>query len=85
MPRIATSESYRTLIRRLAEARKAMGLKQTELADSLAKPQSFVSKVEQGERRLNAVEFLIYSRAMGIDGIKLMQTIADELPADERI
>lgn len=85
MPRIATSESYKKLITRLVEARKGMGLKQVELADRLAKPQSFVSKVEKGERRLNVVEFLIYARGMGIDGITVMQTIADELPADERI
>lgn len=85
MPRTAFSASYETLIERLVEARKAAGLKQTELAARLAKPQSFVSKVENGERRLNVVEFLIYSRAMGIDGIKLMQNIADGLPADERI
>lgn len=85
MPRTAFSASYETLIERLVEARKACDLKQTELAERLAKPQSFVSKVENGERRLNVVEFLIYARAMGIDGIKLMQTISDELPADERI
>lgn len=85
MPRIATSDSYKKLITRLAEARKAMDLKQVELADRLAKPQSFVSKVENGERRLNVVEFLIYTRAMGIDEIELLQSIAEELPADERI
>lgn len=85
MPRTALSSSYKVLIERLVDARRSAGLKQTDLAAILHKPQSFVSKVENGERRLNVVEFLIYSRAMGIDGVELMQSIADELPTDERI
>lgn len=85
MPRTAFSSSYQVLINRLVEARKTAGLKQTDLADRLHKPQSFVSKVENGERRLNVVEFLIYSRAMGIDGVNIIQSIAKDLPVDELI
>lgn len=47
-------------------ARKARGLTQQELARRLGKPQSYVSKAEIGERRLDVVEYLHFMRA--IDG-----------------
>lgn len=40
----------------LYQLRIAAGLKQAELADRLGEPQSFVSKYESGERRLDLVE-----------------------------
>lgn len=40
----------------LYQLRVASGLKQTELADLIGEPQSFVSKIETGERRLDLVE-----------------------------
>jgi len=48
-------------------ARKTAGLTQTELADQLARPQSYVSKYERGERRLDVVEFLALSELLNID------------------
>lgn len=50
----------------LVEARKAKGLTQAELADSLAKPQSFVAKYENGERRIDVIEFVDIAAALGI-------------------
>ena len=53
-------------------ARKAAGLTQHALARRLKKPQSFVAKYEGGERRLDVVEFIAISRALGADPLKLM-------------
>lgn len=55
-------------------ARKAAGLTQHALALRLKKPQSFVAKYEGGERRLDVVEFIAISRALGADPLKLMAT-----------
>lgn len=57
-------ESFRLL---LVEARNSAGVTQIELARKLARPQSFVSKYERGERRLDVIEFLEVARAIGID------------------
>ena len=42
----------------LVEARERSGLTQAQVATELRRPQSFVSKYENGERRLDVTEFL---------------------------
>ena len=56
----------------MVAARKAAGLTQQALALRLKKPQSFVAKYEGGERRLDVVEFVAISRALGADPLKLL-------------
>ena len=48
-------------------ARKAAGLTQTELAEQLGKPQSYVSKYDRGERRLDVIEFLTLADLLHFD------------------
>ena len=55
-------KEYRTVIRRLREARLNAGLKQNEVAKRLGKPQSYVSKIERGERRLDVVELNSFAK-----------------------
>lgn len=50
------SKEHKVIADMLYQLRMAAGLKQTELAAMLGEPQSFVSKVESGERRLDLVE-----------------------------
>ena len=57
-------EGFRLL---LIEARNSAGLTQIDLARKLGRPQSFVSKYERGERRLDVIEFLEVAHAIGID------------------
>ena len=52
----AHSPEYQYLLARLREARLAAGLTQAEAAEALKRPQSFVSKCESGERRIDAIE-----------------------------
>lgn len=50
------SKEYKQVIVRLREARADSGLTQTEVAEKLGKPQSFISKIEAGERRMDITE-----------------------------
>jgi len=52
-----------------------VGITQQELAKRLRKPQSFVSKYERRERRLDVPEFIEVARAMGMDPSKLLAQI----------
>jgi len=66
------SADYRRLLKELVRARKAAQLTQVEVARRLGKPQSFVSKYERGERRLDVIEFLRVARAIDIDAVALL-------------
>jgi transcriptional regulator with XRE-family HTH domain len=47
---------YRQFLSKLKAARIEAGLTQVDVAKRLKKPQSFISKFENGERRVDAVE-----------------------------
>jgi transcriptional regulator with XRE-family HTH domain len=59
----------------MAEARDKAGLTQEKLAKRLGKPQSFVAKYEGGERRLDLIEFLWITRAIGADPVRIMRAL----------
>jgi transcriptional regulator with XRE-family HTH domain len=59
----------------LTEARLKAGLTQEQVASRLKRPQSFVSKYESGERRLDVVEFLEVCAAVGMDGAKILRQV----------
>jgi transcriptional regulator with XRE-family HTH domain len=59
-----TSE-YRTFTRLLREARVRAGVTQVEMAKKLKQTQSYVSKVERGERRLDLVQLKWWCGALG--------------------
>lgn len=56
MSKSVYSKDYKNIIERLKKARIEVGLAQQEVADKLGKPQSFISKIESGERRLDVAE-----------------------------
>ena len=59
----------------LVDARKKSGLTQVHLAERLSRPQSFVSKVERGERRLDVVEFFEFAQAIGVDPFAFLKSL----------
>lgn len=50
------TKRYRAFLARLRQAREDAGLTQQEVADALGRPQTWVSKCEIGERRVDFVE-----------------------------
>jgi len=59
----------------LVEARANAGITQLELAQRLGKPQSFVSKYERRERRLDVPEFIAVAKAMSIKPVRLLAQV----------
>ena len=58
---------YRKFLTRLREARRQAGLTQEEAARRLGRPQSFLSKCESGERRVDFVELLVLAKLYGVN------------------
>ena len=67
MPIADYTAAYELLRELLKKAREAKGISQSQLAKKLDAPQSYVSKYETGERRLDLVETLEICAALGTD------------------
>jgi len=66
MLKTVRSQDYKKLLALLIAARKRAGLSQREIAKAIAEPQSWVSKGENGERRLDLIELVAILRALGL-------------------
>lgn len=58
---------YEAFLKRLVRAREEAGLNQSQAAERLGKPRSFVSKCELGERRVDIVECRMFAKLYGKD------------------
>ncbi len=67
MPSSLHSHHYQVFRNLLIEAREGVGMTQVQVAELLGKPQSFVSKYERGERRLDFTEFIDIAATLKID------------------
>lgn len=75
MPKSTHTEAYDRFRLLLVGERKGTRLSQVELAERLGRPQSFVSKFERGERRLDVVEFREVARAIGIEPLRFLRKV----------
>ncbi len=82
MEKWVSSRDYSIFLENLKDARKKAGLTQGQLAKLLGETQSFVSKCERGERRLDIVEVRTFCRALGVP-FPSFATQLDELLTSE--
>ncbi len=66
MDKWVSSGEYASFLRVLREVRQRAGLTQADVAQRLGQTQSFVSKCERGERRIDVVELRHFCHALGI-------------------
>jgi transcriptional regulator with XRE-family HTH domain len=69
------STKYQLVIKILRDARIEKGITQAKLAETLRRPQSFIAKVENGERNLDVVEFALIAQLLGVDAGAVMERI----------
>ncbi len=62
MSKSVYTKEYHEVIEKLKKARISAGLKQEDVAYKLKKPQSYVSKIERGERRLDILEISEFAK-----------------------
>jgi transcriptional regulator with XRE-family HTH domain len=81
LPSSIHAERYGAVVEVLARARALSGVTQVQLAARLGRPQSYVSKVENRERRLDVVEFHDWALALGCDPASLFRDVSEGLTA----
>lgn len=62
MPKSIYGTEYKKVVENLRKARMEAGLRQEDVAQKLDKPQSYISKIERGERRIDVVELKAFAR-----------------------
>ena len=78
-PKSIHDAAYQVLIECLRSARQKASVTQVDLAARLGVDQSYVSKYERCERRLDAIELRAVCRALGIELGKFIQSFEREL------
>lgn len=62
MPRAIYKDEHQKIVQRLKEARIEAGLGQVEVAEKLGKTQSYVSKIESGQRRFDVLQLKEFAK-----------------------
>lgn len=75
MAKTLGSERHKALISLLIEAREKAGLTQTELAEKIGEYQSFVARLESGQRRVDVIEFLELAEVLGFDAEESLRNL----------
>lgn len=73
------ADRYGLLVQLLVEARRSAGLTQNQLAERMGKLQSYVSKVERRERRLDPIELYDWAKALGSPPLEIFSRLVDAL------
>lgn len=71
--------AYRSFARSLAELRRSLGISQQTLADRLGVAQTWVSKCELAERRIDAIELVRIAAALGVTPSRLLDLVETAL------
>ena len=70
-------QKYEFLRAELKKARLDAEMLQIDVAKKLKKPQSYVSKIESGERNLDLIEYISYCGALGLSPHKWLKQLLD--------
>lgn len=70
---------YGVFLAKLYEARKRTDLKQVDVAKALDQPQTFISKVERGERRLDVIDLIDFLKVYGVKPSEFIDDLCHHL------
>jgi transcriptional regulator with XRE-family HTH domain len=73
------TREYRILLRILRSKRQQNRLSQDDFAKKLGVPQSFISKIESGERRIDIVDLFRFCEVLNIDVVQFIKELVKEI------
>lgn len=79
------SSGQEALCKKLILERKSAGLTQADLASRLRCHQSLIARIESGERRIDVVELILLSRAIGCRADEILHTVDPCVDPDHRL
>lgn len=72
MKKTLATKEYKLLLEMLYQLRVSSGVRQSDLAEMLKVPQSFVSKLESGERRIDLIELRSLLKCLGTNIVEFV-------------
>ena len=76
MPKTIPSPLQKKLVAMLVEERRKAGLRQVDLAEKMGVYQSWVTHMESGQRRIDVIELIELSRAIGFDAAGMVRKLS---------
>lgn len=73
------SARHKLLVDFIVSKREAAGMSQAQLAEKLGEYQSFVARLESGQRRIDVIEFLELASVLGFDPTKAIRLIGRDI------
>ncbi len=73
-------EPYQEIILRLVARRKEIGMTQCDLAEAYGEDQSFISRIERMQRRLDVYEYMVFCRILDIDPSEILRPLWEAVP-----
>jgi len=86
MAKTLGTEQHKALIAMLIAKREAAGITQAQLAEALGEYQSFVARLESGQRRVDVIELIELANILGFDAAALVTALkiaGDSAPAQQ--
>ncbi|WP_457587227.1 helix-turn-helix domain-containing protein [Ensifer canadensis] len=74
-----------TLVTLIRKKRELAGLTQTDVAKALGEHQSFIARIESGQRRIDVIEYLTLSEVIGFDAAEALRQLISETEGKEAL
>ncbi len=78
MQKTLGSKGHQTLVNLIVDKRKSAGLTQDDVAEMLGEHQSFVARLESGQRRIDVIEYVTLAQVIGFDAAEALKQLIKE-------
>lgn len=77
------ADPYIEIVQRLIARRRELGMTQWDLAKAYGEDQSFISRIERMQRRLDVYEFTVFCRILQVDPGDFLRPVWQAVPRPE--